>query len=188
MAPPCGLTTDYRSRGRASVAGGKPGDRPACPGGQKRALGHSGQSPGATHPLRLPAGFAIIRQRLLWLVCFLTDRRSGVRDSLVAALVACADQPLKSEARRFLAGLSSDELQFIAEFLGSCVLESQVRCARNRAELAERIARFQQARAGRARMRSPDQELKMILLLEYLCRSGVQEFRMSAAAGSGSVN
>ena len=27
-----------------------------------------------------------------------------MRDSLVAALVACADQPLKSEARRFLAG------------------------------------------------------------------------------------
>ncbi len=111
-----------------------------------------------------------------------------MRNTLVAALVACADQPLKSEARRFLAGLSSDELQFIAEFLGSCVLESQVRCARNRAELAERIARFQRSRADRARMHTTDQELKMILLLEYLCRSGVQEFRMSAGAGSGGVN
>src|ERR1039457_3459740 len=100
-------------------------------------------------PLHVPAGFAIIRQRLLWLVCFLTDRRSGVRNSLVAALVGCADHPLKSEARRFLAGLSSDELQFIAEFLGSCVLESQVRGGCNRAELAERIVRFQQARADR---------------------------------------
>jgi hypothetical protein len=107
---------------------------------------------------------------------------------LVAALVACADQPLKSTARRFLAGLSSDELQFIAEFLGSCVLESQVRCARNRAEIAERIARFQQARADRARMRSTDQELKMILLLEYLCRSGVQEFSMPPRAAGPSVN
>jgi hypothetical protein len=111
-----------------------------------------------------------------------------VRNSLVAALVACADQPLKSEARRFLAGLSSDELQFIAEFLGSCVLESPTRCARNRAELAERIARFQQARADRARMRSTDQELKMILLLEYLCRSGVQELPMRLRAASASVN
>ena len=111
-----------------------------------------------------------------------------MRNTLVAALVACADQPLKSEARRFLAGLSSDELQFIAEFLGSCVLESQVRCARNRSELAERIARFQKSRADRVRMHTTDQELKMILLLEYLCRSGVQEFRMSAGAGSGSVN
>ena len=111
-----------------------------------------------------------------------------MRNSLVAALVACADQPLKSEARRFLAGLPSDELQFIAEFLGSCVLESQVHCARNRAELAERIARFQQMRADRARMRSSDQEHKMILLLEYLCCSGVQELRMPASAGGPTVN
>src|SRR5450432_3498888 len=93
---------------------------------------------------------------------------SAVRNSLVAALVACADQPLKLEARRFLAGLSSDELQFIAGFLGSCILESQARCARNRAELAERIARFQQARADLARTRASDQELKMILVMEYL--------------------
>jgi hypothetical protein len=91
-----------------------------------------------------------------------------VRNSLVAALVECADQPLKSKARRFLAGLSSDELQFIAEFLGSCILDAPVHCARNRAELAERIARFQQAPADCARTRS-DQEHKMILLLEYLC-------------------
>ena len=111
-----------------------------------------------------------------------------MRDSLVAALVACADQPLKSEARRFLAGLSSDELQFIAEFLGSCVLESQIRWARNRAELAERIARFQQVRVDRAQRCSTDQAHKMILLLEYLCRSRVQERWMTAGAGSSSVN
>ena len=111
-----------------------------------------------------------------------------MRNSLVAALVACADQPLKSEARRFLAGLSSDELQFIAEFLGSCVLESQVLCVGNRAELAERIARFQQARADRAQRWSTDQAHKMILLLEYLCRSGVRERGMAAGAGSASVN
>ncbi len=111
-----------------------------------------------------------------------------MRNSLVAALVACAEQPLKSKARRFLDGLSADELQFIAEFLGSCILESQVRCARNRAEFAERIARFQQARADRARMRSTDQEHKMILLLEYLCRSGVQELPIPLRAGSASVS
>src|ERR1039458_1581108 len=139
-------------------------------------------------PLHALAGFAIIRQDPHGLVCFLTDRRSAVRNSLVAALVACADQPLRPQARRFLAGLSSDELQFIAEFLGSCVLESQVHCARNRAELAERIARFQQMRPDRARMRSPDQELKMILLLEYLCRSGMQERGMAAGAGGASFN
>ena len=83
-----------------------------------------------------------------------------MRNSLVAALVACADRPLKSEARRFLAGLSSDELQFVAEFLGSCVLESQVRGERTRAELTERIAKFQQSH--HTRRRSSDQELKML--------------------------
>jgi hypothetical protein len=106
-----------------------------------------------------------------------------VRNSLVAALVACADQPLKAKARRFLAGLSSDELQFIAEFLGSCILESQARCARDRAELAERIARFQRARTDGASKFRPDQELKMILLLEYLCCSGIQKLSMTARAG-----
>jgi hypothetical protein len=111
-----------------------------------------------------------------------------VRNSLVAALVACADQPLKEKARRFLAGLSADELQFIAEFLGSCVLESQESCVRSRADLAEWIARFQQKRAKRVRGQSSDQELKMILLLEYLCHAGVQERRMMAGAGGASVN
>ena len=110
-----------------------------------------------------------------------------MRNSLVAALVACADQPLKAKARRFLAGLSSDELQFIAEFLGSCILESQARSARDRAELAERIARFQHARTDRARKHARDQELKMILLLEYLCCSGIQNLSMSASAGGSGV-
>ena len=91
-----------------------------------------------------------------------------MRDSLVAALIACADQPLKSKARRFLAGLSADELQFIAEFLGSCILDSQQLCPLSRPELAERIARFQLARSGRRPARSNDQEHKMLVLLEYL--------------------
>src|ERR1019366_9533446 len=47
---------------------------------------------------------------------------------------------------------------------------------------------FTQTRAGRARMRSPDQELKMILLLEYLCRSGVQGLSMPARASGSGVN
>ena len=94
-----------------------------------------------------------------------------MRNSLVAALVACADEQLQEQARRFLAGLSADELQFIAEFLGAYILESQSR-GRSRTERAERIARFQQARA--------DRELKMILVREYLCRSGVPHLSMTA--------
>ena len=111
-----------------------------------------------------------------------------MRDSLVAALIACADPPLKSEARRFLAGLSSDELQFIAEYLGSSVLDPQAPCGCNRAELARRVARFQQAREDQARSQSTDQAHKMILLLEYLCRLGVRERGMAARAGSAARN
>lgn len=95
---------------------------------------------------------------------------------------------MKSKARRFLEGLSSDELQFIAEFLGSCVIDSHAGGARNRAELAERIARFQQVRANRAQMLSSDQEHKMIVLLEYLCSLEVQELQMRACGAGSSVN
>ncbi|MEO8592983.1 MAG: hypothetical protein ABI759_06665 [Candidatus Solibacter sp.] len=94
-----------------------------------------------------------------------------MRKPLVAALLECVEQPLKLDARRFLTGLSSDELEFIAEFLGSCILESQHAFAPNRAELAERVAQFQQARAETV---CPcDRDCKMILLREYLCRLGV---------------
>lgn len=89
-----------------------------------------------------------------------------MRSSLVAALISCADSPHRSRARRFVQGLSSDELEFIAGFLGACVLDS---CA-SQAEWAERIARYQQESAA---IRSADREHKMILLVEYLCRSGV---------------
>jgi hypothetical protein len=102
-----------------------------------------------------------------------------VRRTLVAALSSCVDGSLRREARRFLVGLSSDELEFIAEFLGACILEleSSERCRRSRAELAERIAEFQQARVTRVRLQPEDQEHKTILLLEYLCRSGgLREF------------
>ena len=46
-----------------------------------------------------------------------------MRKVLVGALASCADTPSRANARRFLRGLSSDELQFIAEFLGACILE-----------------------------------------------------------------
>ena len=97
-----------------------------------------------------------------------------MRNSLVAALVACADQSMRRRARRFLAGLSSDELQFIAGFLGSYILESQSRCGPDH--------------AVRARKLSADQELKMILLFEYLCCSGLQKVFVAARAGSPTVS
>jgi hypothetical protein len=99
-----------------------------------------------------------------------------VRSSLVTALVSCADGSFKSKSRRFLAGLSYDELQFIAEYLGACILDSSGECFRSRAELARRIAQFEQGRGTGGRIRSEDLEHKMILLLEYLWRSGRPEF------------
>jgi hypothetical protein len=92
------------------------------------------------------------------------------------ALTACADESRRFRARRFLVGLSADELQFIAEFLGASVLDAAKIAGCSRQELAERIARFRSARAPRSRTPSvlPDEDHKTILLLEYLCRGGIQ--------------
>ena len=90
-----------------------------------------------------------------------------MRTSLVAALAACASCRMQSRTRRFLAGLSADELQFLAEFQGCSVLESGA--------LSERIDRFQRLRVRRSQLGSADQEQKMILLLEYLRRAGAPE-------------
>ena len=98
-----------------------------------------------------------------------------MRNILVAALVDCADGPRRLRARRFLLGLSADELQFIAEFCGACILESTDGCCQSRVELAAWIAQSQQTHSGSS-LRSADREHKTILLREYLCRSGVREF------------
>jgi hypothetical protein len=100
-----------------------------------------------------------------------------VRNTLVAALVACADRPLKPKARRFLLGLSSDELQFIAGYLGACILQSD---AGRTQTLAERISRIPRRQAGQS---AADRELKMILVREYLRRAGVQEMQAPLRAG-----
>jgi hypothetical protein len=86
-----------------------------------------------------------------------------MRHGLLAALVSCADSSHKVDARRFVQGLSSDELQFIAGFLGACIVDSPEPCT-CRAQWAERIGRYQ--KAGNA-----DLDHKMILLLEFLCRT-----------------
>lgn len=94
----------------------------------------------------------------------------ALRQELATALIACAESPCRAKARRFLSGLSSDELQFIAEYLGACILESARHCRRSRAELAVRVSEFQLLHSSTARA---DIDHKMILLLEFLCRSGV---------------
>ena len=88
---------------------------------------------------------------------------TALRKVLRTALASGA----KPRARTFLGGLSRDEMEYIAEFLGACILESARRSECSRAQFAERIAAFQQARG----CSSPDDERKMILLLEFLCRT-----------------
>jgi hypothetical protein len=101
---------------------------------------------------------------------------------LISAIAACAEQRFQKKAREFLQGLSRDELQYIAEFLGACVLESVGHSALSRRELADGIAQFEQVRRA-----SPDgggdREHKMILLLEYLCRSQLTHCSLAVRAG-----
>ncbi|HEX3879072.1 MAG TPA: hypothetical protein VHW24_18930 [Bryobacteraceae bacterium] len=100
-----------------------------------------------------------------------------MRSLLISALIGCTDRTRRSRSRRFLEGLSSDELQFIAEYLGSCILESTYSCGCSRAELARRVAQFEAARGNPTRQQErqeADSGHKMILLLEFLCRGGMQ--------------
>jgi hypothetical protein len=107
------------------------------------------------------------------------------KSALVRALSVCVEDPQKREIRRFLLGLATDELQYIAEFLGSCILESGGRCHCSRTQLAEAIKQFDRTRRGSiaAARSSQDQEHKMILLLEYLCRSGWTQYTLAVGAG-----
>ena len=93
-----------------------------------------------------------------------------MRDLLVAALAACAETPLRPKARRFLAGLSYDELQFIAEFFGGCILETSAGIGLTGPEGGGSV------RASG--LPAADLDHKLILVHEYLWHSGY--FRLPA--------
>jgi len=88
-----------------------------------------------------------------------------MRNTLVTALADCAENRVRARARRFLAGLSCDELLFIAEFLGACILESAEADETNRPQPEFGV----KCGVGESRRQY---ECKMILLREYLNRSG----------------
>jgi hypothetical protein len=106
----------------------------------------------------------------------------------------------RDSMRRFLEGLSTDELEYIAEYLGCRLLDPQseaVHCDRN--GLAVDVERFQfSRRAHRAALASTaggtqvavrsgaDVAHKMILLLEYLSLSELGEGPV-AWSGQGSA-
>ncbi|HEY1185948.1 MAG TPA: hypothetical protein VGE89_17270 [Bryobacteraceae bacterium] len=110
-----------------------------------------------------------------------------MRSTLVSALAACADPSRRFSARQFLAGLSTDEMRFIAEFLGAAVLEAGPHSGCSRAELGERIAEFQISRTH-ARRSGPDLEHKMIVLLEFLCHSHIRQAPMAMRASHAQLS
>ena len=135
-----------------------------------------GTGPGP--PLRPVFLFAIIGTDEVHLI---KDRSPGLRTALISAITACADDRLQKKARWFLQGLSNDELQYIAEFLGACVLESsrQEDCM-SRRELADGIAQFDRFRSAPCGVN--DREHKMIVLLEYLCRCKLTRYALAVRA------
>jgi len=110
------------------------------------------------------------------------------RQDLVAALTACIQNRFRARARRFLLGLSLDEMQFIAEFLGSCMIESAECGWRSRAQVTQWIARFCATRPARPRRRGADDDHKLILLLEYLGRVGAPSIGDVPMRPAGQVN
>ena len=85
------------------------------------------------------------------------------------------------KARQFLLGLSTDELQYIAEFFGSCVLEAEKPYQWTRTQLTQNIQRFDRCQKSKA----ADRQHKMILLLEFLCRCNMGSAPMAAQAELG---
>ena len=100
---------------------------------------------------------------------------------LVKSLCSMVPDPQRRKTRQFLLGLSTDELQYIAEFLGSCTLESEQPFRWTRVQLTQHIQRFDRGQ----RHTVSDRQHKMILLLEFLCRCSIGSASMPAQAGLG---
>jgi len=112
-----------------------------------------------------------------------------VKSALVNALCAWVDERRRKKARRFLEGLSADELQHIADFLGACLLESSGGNAC--AQLEEAIARFE-ALGGQAPPPPRygtlnDREHKAILLAEFLHRCELNGLPPAVRASRGAA-
>src|ERR1700730_10398199 len=100
---------------------------------------------------------------------------------LVKSLSSMVPCEQRRKARQFLLGLSTDELQYLAEFFGSCVLESEKPYRWTRLELSQNIQRFDQCQKNSI----SDRQHKMILLLEFLCRCHIGSATIAARAELG---
>lgn len=91
------------------------------------------------------------------------------RVSLVKALSTVALAERRRPARRFLQGLSTEELRYIASYFGACLLESVLQTrATSRDQIVWDILQYECCRRGYPVAFDGDDEHKMILLLEYL--------------------
>jgi hypothetical protein len=90
-----------------------------------------------------------------------------VRRTLVTALVSCAATEARARLRRFLAGLSADELEFLAGFQGARILE---RCGMPSGAVPSPPGQVEYS--TRAAGWAGDFDHKMIVLREYLTRCG----------------
>ena len=106
-----------------------------------------------------------------------------MKGELVNALCSCVRNRRRNLTRRFLQGLSTDELHYIADFLGSRIIEGDHQVACGRPPVARDIYRFEFCRhvaAGdRVGIGCPsaalrDRDHKMILLVEYFERCGLE--------------
>jgi hypothetical protein len=100
---------------------------------------------------------------------------------LVRSLCSMVPQGQQRKARQFLLGLSTDELQCIAEFLGSCILESERLRGSRRADLSECIQRFYDCR----NCADAERRHKGILLIEFLRRCGLGSDSLATQTGQG---
>ena len=94
-----------------------------------------------------------------------------MRTALVTALASCIGEKERETARRFLEGLSADELQYLAEYFGACILDGS------------RTAPQGMNASNRVRC-CCDADHKVILLMEYLSRFRPVPRSMSAGHGA----
>jgi hypothetical protein len=89
---------------------------------------------------------------------------AAIKSSLQEALLLGLDPCLRAKARRFLSGLSLDELESIASFCGACVLEGRPAATCTREQLAEWVRQFG--------LKTRKCDATMLLLFEYFSRYG----------------
>lgn len=93
---------------------------------------------------------------------------------LVSALSVCATEKRQGKARRFLEGLSADELQYIAGCVGAFMLEHAAGGEDEQWHIVTRLAEMERLRRRRLGAEAlEDLEHKTILVVEYLYRCGL---------------